>query len=211
VKPAVRVKICGLTRSRDVRAAVSLGADAIGLVFARGSKRLVDADNARKLVKSVPAFVTRVGLFLDQDAGFVESILGRVSLSLLQFHGDEEADFCRRFGLPYIKAVSMQSAQALADAQLAYPDAAGLLLDSHETGGLGGTGTVFDWNHIRQGYLVEGRLPLVLAGGLTVGNVRQAVQQVKPWAVDVSSGVEDEPGIKNAVAMQKFIEEAKSE
>jgi phosphoribosylanthranilate isomerase len=188
--------------------------DALGFVFAAGSRRLIDPRKARELVQLVPAFVARVGLFLDQDAEYVGSILERVPLSLLQFHGREDAAYCRQFGLPYIKAVSMNSGHDEEQAEGEFPDAAALLLDSHEPGGLGGTGRAFDWKRIGQ---AGGRIgaqsgrPLILAGGLTPDNVRAAVRLVKPWAVDVSSGVEDAPGIKNAEAMQRFIEQAKIE
>jgi phosphoribosylanthranilate isomerase len=205
-----RVKICGLTRGRDVRAAVSCGADALGFVFAAASKRVISPGQARELVQWVPAFVARVGLFLDQDAEQVGSILEQVPLSLLQFHGREDAAFCRQFGMPYIKAVSMQSghatAQVVEQAEREFKDAAALLMDSHDPGGLGGTGRAFNWQRMGQ----TGR-PLVLAGGLTPENVREAVRLVQPWAVDVSSGVEDAPGIKNAAAMRRFIEQAKCE
>jgi phosphoribosylanthranilate isomerase len=201
-----RVKICGLTRARDVGEAVACGADAIGFVFVTGSKRLVDLATAGQLVRLVPAFVARVGLFLDQEAQEVREVLEHVPLSLLQFHGGENARYCRQFGLPYIKAVSMNSEHAMQQAEADYPDAAALLLDSHEPGGLGGTGRVFDWQQVKRF-----ERPLILAGGLTPDNVGAAVRQAKPWGVDVSSGVEDAPGIKNAEAMRRFIEEAKSE
>ncbi len=209
-----RVKICGLTRGGDVNAAVSAGADAIGFVFAAGSKRLLEPARAAQLVGLVPAFVARVGLFLDQDAEEVARVLDQVPLTLLQFHGTEDGAYCRQFGLPYIKAVSVGSghasepdtAQLMERNEAEFSDAAALLLDSHEPGGLGGTGQVFDWTRIGRS-----RLPLILAGGLTVENVSDAVRRVKPWAVDVSSGVEDAPGIKNADAMQRFIKEAKRE
>ena len=202
----VRVKICGMTRSDDVQAAVQAGVDALGFVFARRSKRVLDVALAAELVAQVPAFVSRVGLFMDQDTAAVASVLSQVPLNLLQFHGREDADFCRQFGLPYIKAVSMGSDQAVQRAADEYPDAAALLLDSHAPGGVGGTGAVFDWAMIP-----SASMPLVLAGGLTPGNVRQAVAQVKPWAVDVSSGVEDRPGVKNKELMCEFIQEAKCE
>lgn len=202
----VRVKICGMTRSVDVQAAIRAGADALGFVFASRSKRVLDKPLAAELVAQVPAFISRVGLFMDQDSIEVESILKQVPLNLLQFHGNEDADYCRQFGLPYIKAVSMESDQAVVQAVNAYSDAAALLLDSHAPGGVGGTGTVFNWSLIP-----AVSLPIVLAGGLTPGNVRQAVKQVEPWAVDVSSGVEDSPGIKNEELMRVFIKEAKCE
>ena len=201
-----RVKICGLTREIDVDAAVMAGADALGFVFAPGSKRLLEPSRAAVLVSRVPAFVSRVGLFLNQDANEVEQVLSQVALSLLQFHGTEQAGYCRLFGLPYIKAVSVQSEHSVERAEAEFPDAAGLLLDSHPAGGLGGTGQVFDWTRIGRS-----SLPLILAGGLTAANVSDAIRRVKPWAVDVSSGVEHSPGIKNADAMRQFIKEAKRE
>jgi phosphoribosylanthranilate isomerase len=201
-----RVKICGLTRSVDIRAAVQAGADALGFVFASRSKRVLDVAAATELVAQVPAFVCRVGLFMDQDAQSVSNVLKQVPLNLLQFHGSEDANYCRRFGLPYIKAVSMSSNQAAQMAVDEYSDAAALLLDSHSPGGVGGTGTVFDWSMIP-----AVSMPLVLAGGLTPGNVRLAVEQVSPWAVDVSSGVEVSPGIKSEKMMCEFIKEAKRE
>ena len=202
----VRVKICGMTRSVDVQAAIHAGADALGFIFASRSKRVLDKRLAVELVAQVPAFISRVGLFMDQDSIEVVSVLKQVPLNLLQFHGNEDADYCRQFGLPYIKAVSMVSDQAVVQAVNDYSDAAALLLDSHAPGGVGGTGAVFNWSLIP-----AVSLPIVLAGGLTPGNVRQAVKQVKPWAVDVSSGVEDSPGIKNEELMRVFIKEAKCE
>ena len=201
---AVRVKICGFTRPSDVRAAVVAGADALGFVFAPRSKRVLTIPRAAELVTGVPAFVSRVGLFMDQDYEAVSRILDRVPLNLLQFHGAEDAAFCRRFGLPYIKAVSMDSDRAVERAGQEYTDASALLLDSHPAGGVGGTGVVFDWSLIPQS-----SLPLVLAGGLEPGNVRQAIERLKPWAVDVSSGVETAPGIKSEALMREFIKEAK--
>jgi phosphoribosylanthranilate isomerase len=201
-----RVKICGLTRKADVSAALQAGADALGFVFTERSKRVINTSRAQELVREVPAFVSRVGLFMDQDAAAVAHVLASVPLTLLQFHGSEEAGFCRQFGLPYIKAVSMGTEPMVALAEQEYEDAAGLLLDSHAPGGSGGTGQVFDWTMIP-----KISLPLILAGGLTPVNVGRAVRQVKPWAVDVSSGVEDTPGHKNAAKMQTFIKEAKRE
>jgi len=189
-----------------VEAAVEAGVDALGFVFASRSKRALDSALDAELVAQVPAFVCRVGLFMDQDYRQVASVLEQVPLSLLQFHGTEAADYCRGFGLPYIKAVSMDTDQAVQRAVDEYPDAAALLLDSHPAGGVGGTGRVFDWAKIP-----AATRPLVLAGGLTPANVATAVEQVRPWAVDVSSGVEDRPGIKNREMMVEFIKEAKRE
>lgn len=202
----VRVKICGITRRQDLDAAVEAGADALGFVFAPGSPRALDTEQAAELAAAVPAFVARVGLFMDLDYDGVSRVLDRVPLSVLQFHGSEDAAFCRRFGRPYIKALGMGSLPDLQRAEEDFSDAAALLLDSHGPGQAGGTGKVFDWARVP-------RLsrPLVLAGGLTPGNVREAVRRLRPWAVDVSSGVEKAPGIKSARKMQEFIREAKSE
>jgi len=201
-----RVKICGITRETDLRAAVAAGADALGFVFSPRSKRCLDPGLAESLVAQVPPFVARVALFMDQEVADVERVLERVPVNVLQFHGREEAGFCRQFGLPYIKAVSMREGEQAAEAGNRWPDAAGLLLDSHSTGDPGGTGETFDWTSIP-----TFSRPLILAGGLTAENVREAVVRVKPWAVDVSSGVEDAPGVKNAEKMRKFVREAKRE
>ena len=203
---AVRVKICGLTRPADVTHCVRAGADALGFVFAPGSKRCIDAAQAAALVRAVPAFVCRVGLFMDAATEEVRRTLARVPLNLLQFHGSETAAYCEQFERPYIKAVSMAAGadwQAVVDE---HRNAAAFLLDSHEPGAPGGTGRVFDWDAIPA---LEA--PVVLAGGLTCENVARAVRRVRPWAVDVSSGVEDAPGIKNAGKVSRFISEAKRE
>ncbi len=207
-----RVKICGITRLQDLQAAVEAGADALGFVFARRSRRVLQPAEAAALAAATPAFVSRVGLFMDQDAEEVALILDRVPLNLLQFHGSEDAEFCRQFGLPYMKAIGMAALAApaaersLERAQKEFSDAAALLFDSHGAGEVGGTGRSFDW-----GLLPRLAGPVVLAGGLTPENVRAAVRQVRPWAVDVASGVEDAPGVKNAQKMQAFISEAQSE
>lgn len=204
-----RVKICGIRRLDDVRSAVDAGADALGFVFTPRSSRFLAAREAVPLVSSVPAFVCRVGLFMDPSEMEVNDVLKQVPLSLLQFHGSEPGAFCRQFGLPYIKAVGMGGAgdtARLPGGLEQYHDAAALLLDSHEPGAAGGTGHAFDWDRIPP--LPR---PLVLAGGLNPDNVRRAVARVGPWAVDVSSGVEDAPGIKSEQKMNTFIKEAKRE
>lgn len=203
---AARVKICGITRTADVGAAVDAGADALGFVFAPRSKRVLEAAKSFELVTAVPAFVSRVGLFMDQDFESVAHVLDLLPLNLLQFHGSEDGAYCRQFGLPYIKALSMAGKCDWAAVEREYADAAALLLDSHAPGGAGGTGRAFDWSAVP-----DLSLPVVLAGGLNPENVRRAVARVRPWAVDVSSGVEDEPGIKNARKMYEFVREAKSE
>jgi len=201
-----RVKICGLTRIRDVETAVDSGADAVGFVFVSGSPRCLSFETAVNLCRPVPAFIARVGLFLNPDVEFVRTALGRVPLNVLQFHGDENPAFCRQFGLPYIKAIRMQGENPVASAECEFADAAGILADSHEPGGQGGTGKQLDWQQVR-----PGSLPLILAGGLNAENVASAIATVKPWAVDVSSGVETEPGVKSGSEIERFIREAKSE
>lgn len=194
-----RVKICGITRLEDARAAAANGADAIGLVFTAVSPRRVDIEQARALCAALPPFVGRVGLFMDQDAEFIRSVLARVPLNWLQFHGSESAEFCGAFDRPYIKAIPMGGTGTHDLAQ--YPDAAALLLDSHAPGGAGGSGKPFDW----EGFAGPDR-PWILAGGLTADNVCDACRRLKPHAVDVSSGVEAAPGIKDAKLMARFIE-----
>jgi len=201
---SVRVKICGLRRLADVAAAVEAGADAIGFVFVPESQRYIEPEAAAELCRNVPAFISRVGLFLDQEAEYVRQVLQQVPLSLLQFHGRESASYCRQFGRPYIKAVNPDSENTVAAVELDYSDAAGILVDSHQPGGLGGTGRALDWSRVS-----GGRLPLILAGGLNAANVHRAVKAVRPWAVDVSSGVERAPGVKDAEAIRRFIREAK--
>lgn len=202
---STRVKICGLTRPQDVDAAVAAGADALGFVFTPRSKRCLETGLARELVERVPAFISRVGLFMDQDIAEIGRVLDTVPLSLLQFHGRESRALCAAFGLPYVKALAMASGGG-AEMATDYPDAAALLLDSHEPGAPGGTGKTFDWASIPT--LPR---PLVLAGGLTPDNVARAVREVRPWAVDVSSGVESSPGVKSRDKMNAFIREAKRE
>lgn len=201
----VRVKICGLTRPEDVEAAARLGADALGFVFA-ASPRQLTRDVAAGLTARVPDGIIRVGLFMDQAPGRVHEVLEAVPLELLQFHGRESNDYCRAFGLPFIKAISMRAGDPERQAA-AVPDAAGLLLDSHEPGGAGGTGHRFNWA-VRPDF---GSRPTWLAGGLRPDNVAAAVRHFRPYAVDVSSGVETSPGIKNPDLIRAFIRQAKQE
>ena len=197
-----RIKICGIKHLDDALKAVECGADAIGLIFVEKSPRYSSLAAARVVAESLPPFVTVVGLFMDAPAETVREALKVVPLNLLQFHGDESPAFCDQFALPYIKVLRMRdNVNVVAFAQ-EYPNAAGILLDTyHEKGG--GTGQTFDWSLIPE----DVPLPLILAGGLNPENVASAVEIVKPYAVDVSSGVESEPAIKDHKKIEQFIKE----
>jgi phosphoribosylanthranilate isomerase len=196
-----RVKICGITRAEDAREAVRQGADALGFVFYPPSPRAVTFEQARKIVDRLPPFVTVVGLFVDAERAEISEALTRVRIDLLQFHGRESPEQCSGHGRPYIKAVRMREGVDLTQLEAKYMDAAALLLDSYQAGQPGGTGTVFDW----------GRVPpemadrIVLAGGLDPDNVEAAVRRVRPYAVDVSGGVERAKGIKDAARIAAFL------
>jgi phosphoribosylanthranilate isomerase len=193
-----KIKICGLTRARDVKCALRCGADAVGFVFAESPRR-VDVSRAKELAGLVPVSVLSVGLFLDQDAVLIEAVLAAVPLDVLQFHGRESEAQCARYGRPWLKAVAMQDADSLQRALDDYPGATGLLLDSHQAGGRGGSGRTFDWSLAQ-----AANKPLWLAGGLNADNVGAAIAAVNPFAVDVSSGVEAAPGIKDAEKIEAF-------
>ena len=198
-----RVKICGLTREQDVAAAVSGGADAIGLVFHPPSSRYISPEIGCQLRQLVPPFVTVVALLLDETPALIEQVLEEVSPDCLQFHGTESAELCDSFGLPYIKSIPMASELDPADYARQYARAQGFLLDSNAAGAKGGSGDTFDWSKIPAGF----EFPLILAGGLSPANVAQAISSVRPWAVDVSSGVETSPGIKSSDLMGQFYRE----
>ena len=196
-----RIKICGITRVQDGLAAARLGAHAIGLVFYDASPRAVDAQQARSIVDILPPFVTTVGLFVNAEAGAVRETLANVPLQLLQFHGDETPDYCAAFGVPYLKAVRVRPGVDLLQYARDFRTARGLLLDAYVEGVHGGTGATFDWSLIPQSL----PLPIVLSGGLYADNVAAAVRAARPWAVDVSSGVESAKGIKDAAKMEAFM------
>lgn len=200
-----RVKICGLTRPEDIDAAVSDGADAIGLVFYEPSPRAVSIAQARELAARVPAFVTVTGLFVNPERKWVEQVLEAVPLDLLQFHGDEPAEFCASFGRRWIKAVRVREAGQIEAAFQEYRNASGLLVDAWDPNRYGGTGQSFNWSLIP----AERPLPLILAGGLTFANVADAIEQVRPWAVDVSGGVESGKGRKDATKLTDFFNEVR--
>ena len=202
---ATAVKICGITRVEDGLAAAHAGAHAVGLVFHPASPRLVGIERAREIVRNLPPFVTAVGLFVDAPADAVRAVLDAVPLQLLQFHGAEPPEYCRQFPLPYIKAVRVTAGMDLLQYAGRYRAAKGLLLDAFVEGSHGGTGRAFDWGLIPSSL----PLPIVLAGGLTADNVTEAIQRVRPWAVDVSSGVEREKGIKDAAKIAAFIRGAR--
>ena len=199
----VRIKICGMTRPGDAAIAAQLGVDAIGLVFHAGSPRCVSVEQARELTAQLPAFVTVTALFLDPDPEQVRDVLRGTRVDHLQFHGDESPEFCRSFGRPYVKAAPMGGPLDIAAYARQYAEAAALLLDSHTAGQKGGTGRSFDWCSLPH----LDAPPLILAGGLTADNVAAAIRVVHPYGVDVSSGVEREPGIKDAEKMAAFVHE----
>jgi len=197
-----RIKICGIKHRDDALKAVEFGADAIGLIFVEKSPRYISLTEGRFIAESMPPFVTVVGLFMNAAAEEIREALKVVPINLLQFHGDETAQFCDQFEMPYIKVLRMrENVNVVAYAQ-DYPNAAGILLDTyHEKGG--GSGETFDWSLIPD----DMPLPLILAGGLNPDNVASAVETVKPYAVDVSSGVESEPAIKDHQKIEQFIKE----
>jgi phosphoribosylanthranilate isomerase len=194
-----RIKICGLTREADVQAAVEAGADAIGLVLYPRSPRHVSVERAAELARLLPPFVTPVCLFVDPGVDEVARAIERVPQALLQFHGDETREQCEAAGRPYLRAARMRAGFALLDFAHAFASAAGLLLDA-DVQGYGGSGKVFDWSLIPPSV----PLPVVLSGGLNPANVIDGVMRVRPWAVDVSSGVEVGKGVKDAALMRRF-------
>ncbi len=202
----VRSKICGITRLEDALAAIEAGADAIGFVFYAKSPRAVTAGQARAIIAALPPFVTTVGLFVDMPRAELTSLLQAVPLDLLQFHGDETAADCAGYGRPFIKALRVQAGDDVSAMIALYPEASGILLDTFVAGIPGGTGEAFDWSLVPE----QSPKPIILAGGLTAENVRAAIEQVQPYAVDVSGGVEQSKGIKSAEKVRAFICAVKS-
>ncbi len=197
-----RIKICGITRPADALLATESGADAIGLVFYSGSARAVSIAQAQKIVAVVPPFVSIVALFVDETAAAINAVLQGVAVDVIQFHGDESAQFCTQFQRPFIKAIRVKPELDIAAACGDYAVGRGILLDAWQEGVPGGTGQSFDWRRA----LVNLPLPLVLAGGLNADNVRTAIALIHPAAVDVSGGVERAPGIKDGDKIRQFIE-----
>ncbi len=203
-----RIKICGITREQDVLTVANGGADALGLVFYEKSPRHVNLEHAAKLARDVPPFVTVVGLFVNPSTEYVREVLSKVSLDVLQFHGEETPEFCVQFGRPYLKAIRVKAGVDLLQCASRYASAQGLLLDAFVEGTHGGTGESFDWSIIPH----DLPLPVILSGGLHAGNVAAAIKQVRPYAVDVSSGVEatgveSAKGIKDAAKVAAFVNE----
>ncbi|MHB0984792.1 MAG: phosphoribosylanthranilate isomerase [Sulfuricella sp.] len=207
-----RVKICGITRNEDALMCARMGADAIGLVFYPPSPRFVTATQAAEITRILPPFVTTVGLFVNPAVEQVEEVLRQARLDLLQFHGDEAPEFCASFGVPWLKAIRVKAGVDLVQYAIRYREAKGLLLDAYVEGTPGGTGLSFDWRLIP----AELPLPIILSGGLAPANVAAAIKQVKPWAVDVSSGVEAVKGIntlkgiKDGAKIAAFMEGVRS-
>jgi phosphoribosylanthranilate isomerase len=208
-----RIKICGITRVPDGLAAARAGADAIGLVFWAGTPRRVEVARAREIADALPPFVTRVALFVDPDPADVRAVLAAVPVDVLQFHGDEPRELCAAFGRPYLKAVKVGAGVDLLEYASRYRDASGLLFDTLRAGAMpGGTGHTFDWSRLSPAVRAALRSPLVLSGGLDPDNVGAAIRAVRPWAVDVSSGVEERDadgaprkGIKDAARIAAFV------
>jgi phosphoribosylanthranilate isomerase len=196
-----RIKFCGITRIEDAQIAAALGVDAIGLVFARDSQRRVDLARAIEIRRSLPPLVTAAALFMDDEARWVEEIVSSLMPDMLQFHGSEDAAYCDRFRCRYLKAVAMAQEDDLDAAMARFPRATGFVLDSHALGGAGGSGLSFDWSRIGK---VSAR-PWLLAGGLTAQTVGSAIERLRPFAVDVSSGIESAPGIKDPARMREFV------
>lgn len=198
-----RIKICGINHRDDALKAVECGADAIGLIFVEKSPRYASLTDARVIAESLPPFVTVVGLFMDAPAETVREALNVVPINLLQFHGDESPEYCDQFEMPYIKVLRMRDNVNIVAFAQEYPNAAGILLDTYHKGVGGGTGQSFDWSLIPD----DISFPLILAGGLNPENVASAVETVKPYAVDVSSGVESAPAVKDHKKIEQFIQE----
>jgi phosphoribosylanthranilate isomerase len=198
-----RIKICGLSQAADVDAAVDAGADAIGLVFHRPSRRCVTLADATRLARALPPWITPVGLFVNAARRDIDAAIGAIPNLQLQFHGDESPAECAAFARPYLKAARMTAGLDLLDFSRRFSEAQGLLLDAHVEG-FGGGGKVFDWALVPASFSAENGRRLVLSGGLHAANVVAGILQLRPWAVDVSSGVESSPGVKDAAAIRRF-------
>ncbi|MDB3893249.1 phosphoribosylanthranilate isomerase [Candidatus Thioglobus sp.] len=201
----MKIKICGFTQAQNAHDASLLGIDAVGLVFYDKSPRYVEIERALEIVQALPPFINRVGLFVNADSYFIDEVLCEVPLDTLQFHGDETPQECQQYGLPFMKALRVNEQTNIPQLAQDYYQANGLLLDAYNSTTYGGTGESFDWSLAK----VELDLPIILAGGLNPETVGKAIQQVNPYAVDVSSGVESSKGIKDIQKIQQFIQQAK--
>ena len=202
----MRVKICGITSVDDALIAVKAGADAIGLVFYEPSPRCVNIEQAEAIARAVGPFVTVVALFVNASSDVIENILKRVPIHVMQFHGDEPAEFCEQFSRPYLKALRMHEDLDVDETIGLFSSASGILLDAYTPGVPGGTGETFDWQRVPK----DSDRPIILAGGLNPENIRRAVAETSIYGVDVSGGVERAPGIKDAQKIESFIRAAKS-
>ncbi len=205
----VRIKICGITRSEDAALADAMAVDAIGFVFVRKSKRFVEITEAARISREIGPFMQCVGLFLDDESALVEQAMAEIPGLLPQFHGREPASFCDQYKRPYIKAMGVAEGMPGSEELAAYSNCAGFLFDSNAPGGLGGTGHTFDWQQLASRDSKHGARPLILAGGLNPGNIAEAIKRVQPYAVDVSTGVEMSPGIKDAGLVRDFVTRAR--
>ena len=196
-----RIKICGITQVEDALTAARAGVDAIGLNFYQHSPRYVEMQRAAEIVASLPAFVTSVGLFVNHSARQVWQVLDSIPLDCLQFHGDETDEFCCQFGRPYIKAISMKPGLGVEQAMAAYPGASAILLDAWDPKQFGGTGKAFNWQDVP----ADVANSIILAGGLSVANVGEAIDLLRPYGVDVSGGVELEKGVKSGKKIVEFV------
>jgi len=199
-----RVKICGITKLEDAKVAIEAGADAIGLVFYENSPRYVTINIAKQITNNIPPFINCVGLFVDAAEGYIHEVLNQVAIDTLQFHGQEAEQTCALYNRPYIKAVRMSEDIDIAQQVVEYSSASAILVDTYVKDVPGGTGISFDWSMIPKGLTK----PIILAGGLDEDNVKSAISQVQPYAVDVSGGVESKTGIKDSNKIKNFIREA---
>lgn len=199
----IRVKICGITRIDDALAAVDAGADALGFVFYKKSPRYISPEAARLIIQELPPFISSVGLFVNEIQSEIERCLTQTRLDVIQFHGDELESFCNQFDRPYIKAVRVKTSADIENSFACYATASGILLDTYVSNIPGGTGVSFDWSLIPQPFKSQ----IILAGGLNPDNIAAAIKSVRPYAVDVSGGVEKEKGIKDHLLISRFVKE----
>ena len=200
-----RIKFCGMTKQDDVQHAISLGVDALGFVFVQNSPRYLTIDEAKILFDLIPPFIIKVALFMNSNAADVLNAINELRFNLLQFHGEEDEEYCNQFDIPYLKAVPMGSTHSVSEYCAKYLSATGFVLDSHVSGQMGGSGEKFAWDCVP----TKLAKPIILAGGLTPENVAEAVRVVQPYAVDVSSGIEASKGIKDPVKMNMFVKEVR--